>query len=611
VELLTSPLGGVDPVHLRRLRRRVRAEELAEGGGRAADEVLADLLATDDLLRAPSSAVHPDLEPLVHVARVLEAGRRAVLSDPPGSAEDVLWALWSDSGLAQTWTRQALASGALGARADRDLDAVLVLFGAAEAYVERLPGSRPRGFLDHVRSAEVAADTLVVGGRAEEAVEVLTPQASAGRHWDVVAVVGVQEGVWPDLRLRDTLLGSQALVAAVHGRPVGGPEALRAAQAQVRSDELRQFLVAVSRADARLLVTAVASTDDQPSGFVDLVDPAYRELDPVDVPAPLTLRGVVGQLRRTAVRSQREGDRVRRDEAVEMLVQLAREGVDGADPRAWWDSRGVSTDRPLVPQGPVRVSPSRVQDFMDCELRWLLTTRGADSGEAVAAEIGTLVHDVLAAEPDAGETRLLEELDRRWSELGLRPGWVAERRRRAAHAMIARYVTYAEQARQAGRTLVGTEVGVAVEVLPGDRDAEALRPVRLRGSVDRLERDDQGRLVVLDLKTSSTKPPGDEIRRHAQLGAYQVAVAEGAFDRLSPGSTSGGAELVHLGATGPVTQAQPAVGDDDDPGWAREMVLRVGTGMAGHRFAAHDLGQRCRSCAARFSCPLQPEGQGR
>jgi RecB family exonuclease len=129
--------------------------------------------------------------------------------------------------------------------------------------------------------------------------------------------------------------------------------------------------------------------------------------------------------------------------------------------------------------------------------------------------------------------------------------------------------------------------------------------------VDRLERDDQGRLVVLDLKTSSTKPAGDEIRRHAQLGAYQVAVAEGAFDRLSPGSTSGGAELVHLGATGPVTQAQPAVGEDEDPGWARAMVLRAGTGMAGHRFAAHDLGQRCRSCPARFSCPLQPEGQAR
>ncbi|MFK5634658.1 MULTISPECIES: ATP-dependent helicase [unclassified Ornithinimicrobium] len=612
VELLTSPMGGVDPVHLRRLRRRVRAAELADGGTRGADEALAGLLEGEDLVRAPRSAVHDDLMPLADVARVLRAGRQAVLADPPGSAEDVLWALWSETELARTWTRQALAGGALGARADRDLDAVLVLFGAAEAYVERLPGSRPRGFLDHVRGAEVAADTLVVGGRTGDAVEVLTPQAVAGRHWDLVAVVGVQEGVWPDLRLRDTLLGAQVLVSALHGRPVGGAEALRAAQSQVRADELRQFHVAVSRAHQTLLVTAVASTDDQPSGFLDLVDPAYRDLPLVEVPAPLTLRGLVGQLRRTAVRAQRVGEHERRDSAVDALLHLAREGVDGADPQRWWDTREVSSDRPLVAAGPVRVSPSRVQDFVDCELRWLLTTRGADAGDAVAAEIGTLVHDVLAAAPDADEERLVEELDRRWSGLGLRPGWVAEKRHRAARGMIARYVSYVEQSRRAGRTLVGTEVGVAVSVRPDQaEDGGWLRTVELRGSVDRLERDEEGRLVVLDLKTSRTKPSGDDIRRHAQLGAYQVAVTEGAFGQLSPGATSGGAELVHLGATGPVTQAQPPVLDDAEPGWARTMVLRAGAGMAGHTFAAHDLQQRCRSCAARFSCPLQPEGQGR
>src|SRR5690606_6784874 len=110
-----------------------------------------------------------------------------------------------------------------------------------------------RSFLDSVRSAEVAADTLVVGARTGGAVEVLTPQAAAGREWRRVAVVGVQDGVWPDLRLRGTLLGSEALVAALRGLPVDGPEAVRAAQAQVRADELRQFHVAVTRASEALL----------------------------------------------------------------------------------------------------------------------------------------------------------------------------------------------------------------------------------------------------------------------------------------------------------------------------------------------------------------------
>lgn len=610
VTLVTSPLGGVDPVHLRRLRRRLRAGELAEGGCRSADEILVERLSEPGLATTSPAELHPDLAPLVRLARVLDAGRAALTGEPAGSAEDVLWALWDTSGLARSWTRQALAGGALGARADRDLDAVLVLFAAAERYVDRLPGSRPRSFLDHVRSAEVAADTLVVGARTGPAVEVLTPQACAGRQWRRVAVVGVQDGVWPDLRLRDTLLGSEALVAALRGLPVDGPESVRAAQAQVRSDELRQFHVAVSRASEALLVTAVASTEDQPSSFLALVDAEHQARPPVEVSPALTLRGLVGHLRREAVSAQRAGDVERRDAAVDTLLLLAEADVSGAGADSWWDARDLSTGTPVTPEGPVRVSPSRVQTFLECPLQWFLTSRGAESGDAVRAEIGTLVHDVVAADPDGAQAELTAELERRWPELGLRPGWVADRQQREAREMVERYVRYVEESRAAGRQLVGTELELRVTVHP---EGEASgRDVQLAGQVDRLERDPEGDLVVLDLKTSRAKPAAAEIARHAQLGAYQVAVEEGAFEHLVPGARSAGAQLVQLGSgsRGPTTQAQPSLGSDDDPGWARTMLLQTGEGMAGSTFPAR-VGPACRTCSARFSCPMQPEGQGR
>jgi superfamily I DNA/RNA helicase len=47
---------------------------------------------------------------------------------------------------------------------------------------------------------------------------VLTAHAAKGLEWDVVAVAGVQEGVWPDLRLRGSVLGSERLVDVVAGR---------------------------------------------------------------------------------------------------------------------------------------------------------------------------------------------------------------------------------------------------------------------------------------------------------------------------------------------------------------------------------------------------------
>ena len=55
----------------------------------------------------------------------------------------------------------------------------------------------------------------------------------------------------------------------------------RAAQAAVRYDETRGFLVSVSRASERLLVTAVRSDDEQPSPYLDVVDPP-EELDDHD-----------------------------------------------------------------------------------------------------------------------------------------------------------------------------------------------------------------------------------------------------------------------------------------------------------------------------------------
>ncbi len=628
VDLLTGPLGGLDPVGLRRLRRQVRAAELAEGGGRGADELLALRLSDPDLRRQAPHDVPVELQPLRRVAEVLQSGRDVVVPDageeapetspatprrpadpvpgPPGP-DQILWALWSRSGLARTWSRQALAGGPLGARADRDLDAVLVLFAAAEDHVDRLPGARARTFLDTVRGAEVAADTLVVGGQQPEAVEILTPHSAAGRRWRRVAVVGVQEGVWPDLRLRDSLLGSQALVAAVEGRPVTGTEAWRHAQAAVRSDELRQFHVAVTRAREELLVTATASTDDQPSALLDLVDPGFRDRPPVEVPPPLTLRGLAGDLRRGAVRAHRDGDHEARTAAVQLLVRLAREQVPGADPAAWWDLRELSSTAPVQPEGPVRVSPSRLQTFLDCELRWFLTSRGAETGEASGAALGTLVHDVVATRPDAPADELVTELDRRWPDLGLVDGWVSDRTRQAAHRMLERYASYVRDAREAGRELVGAELDLAVALPPGE--GEGAREPRLTGAVDRLERQADGSLVVADLKTGGTAVPRGEVDRHAQLAAYQVAVSHGAFADL--GAVSGGARLVQLGAPGRVEQSQPPLDAADDPRWALTAIQGAATRMAGAEFTARDQDRVCRRCAARFACPLQPEGRAR
>jgi superfamily I DNA/RNA helicase len=160
----------------------------------------------------------------------------------------VLWALWTAAGLAERLERASVEGGPRGAVADRALDAVIGLFDAAARYVDRLPGAGALGFLADVAAQEVPADSLSQRTPEGDAVRVMTAHASKGLQWRVVVVAGVQEGVWPDLRLRGSLLGAADLQTGV------GPHADR--RAALLAEERRLFYVAITRARERLVVTA-------------------------------------------------------------------------------------------------------------------------------------------------------------------------------------------------------------------------------------------------------------------------------------------------------------------------------------------------------------------
>lgn len=599
--LLTSPVGGLDAVGLRRLRRALRAEELAGGGGRASDALLTEALATPGraaTLPAPVRA------PVTRVARVLEAGREA-LARPGATTLDVLWALWSTSGLAEPWRRAALAGGAAGARADRDLDAVLALFTAAEQFVDRLPQASVLAFADHLAAQDLPGDSLAARGGGA-AVTLVTAAGAAGGEWDVVVVAGVQEGTWPDLRLRDSMLGAQALVDAVAGRPVPsagrGPAEVVEARAAVLDDELRAFAVAVSRARRTLVVTAVSDTEQRPSPFVDLVDPGPSDDGPdprlARVPASLDLRGVVARCRADL---ERDGGGPEHP-AARLLARLAAEGVPGASPDEWYGIRPLSTDAPLwADDDVVPLSPSKLELAATCALRWALEAAGgtpADSGEQ---SLGTLVHEIAAALPQGTREELAAALDERWPQLGLGEGWVAQARRRRADAMVELLAAYLRRADGA----VAVEAPFSVDV----------GRVRLRGTVDRLEAttDPEGRplLRVVDLKTGRTAVSKVQAERHPQLGAYQLAVEAGGLtpDEGAGPVGSAGAALVYVG-TGtrtPTTRDQPALRADPEPRWAAELVEDVARTVSDSvlRATRNDL---CRRCPVRRSCPAQPEG---
>ncbi|HZB51936.1 MAG TPA: PD-(D/E)XK nuclease family protein, partial [Mycobacteriales bacterium] len=398
-------------------------------------------------------------------------------------------------------------------------------------------------------------------------------------------------------RRRGTLLGVEDLVDVAAGRE---PDELSPV-APLLDEERRLFYVAVTRARRLLIVTGRSGDDEQPSRFLDEIDPVppgdIRAITPV--PRALSLPALVAELR--AVVSDPKQVDVRRRAAAGQLARLAAAGVPGADPAGWWGLAELSDDRPLGSDGePVRVSPSALDRFVRCELRWLMEAVGARGPEAAAQSVGTALHEVaaLAAEEDlATEDVLAPRLEAALDRLDLGGAWTTRRERDRAHRMLVTFLRW-HRASRSRWVLVDVEVPFAVPV-----GTEAV----VHGRIDRLERDRDGGLVVVDLKTGRSKVVDAELARHAQLGAYQLAVTEGAFEA---GGQPGGAALVQVGlASGTVKeQQQRPLHSDEDPQWARALVRAAATGMAGSVFRATP-GSGCRICPARVACPAQDTGR--
>jgi superfamily I DNA/RNA helicase/RecB family exonuclease len=573
--LLLGPIGRADALQLRRLRRELRAA----GDGRLAPAVLDQ----------PGAAVLPERvrRPVQRVASVLAAGRQ-VRSDG-ASAEDVLWAVWHATGLAYRWEAASLAGGPAGAAADRDLDSVIELFEAAARFADRQPGAPPVRFFEHLAAQQIPGESRAPRPMRSEAVQVLTAHASKGLEWDLVVVAHVQEGVWPDLRRRGTLLGSELLVDITAGRDGAGVSTL----APQVAEERRLFYVAATRARRRLVVTAVGGDDEQPSRFLDEIDPIEEERPYATVPRGVHLPDLVAALR--AVVCDPAAPVLERKAAAAELARLARAGVTGAHPDEWWGLAPLSDDGPVAdPDRPVTVSPSRIESYLRCELRALLAQLGARDDDQVGASLGTLIHDVAAVSAADADLPTLERLlDERWHTLDFGASWLAAHERERARTMLAKLIEWLRASRG---ELSLVDIERDFDVVVGD--------ARLRGRVDRLERDAAGRSVVVDLKTGRSK--ADDPTANAQLGAYQLAVEAGAFGPATPG----GARLVQIGTSHKrvVEQVQPPLAAADDPGWIADRVDQVAQRLRGSAFTA-TVNSYCGACDVRSSCPLMSEGR--
>jgi ATP-dependent exoDNAse (exonuclease V) beta subunit len=606
--LLLSPLAGLDALELRALSRalRVRERTIADTEGRA-PRPSPTLLEQAVLGVLDVESTDPGAQKMRAFVGLLDAARAVV--ERRGSAEEVLWELWSGTSWPTRLHRASASGGAAARLAHRDLDAICALFDAAA----RLEGQRGHTgvdtFLATLAAQDIPGDTLADRGVRGEAVRLLTAHRSKGLEWDLVVVAHVQEESWPDVRRRRSLLGADRLAIG---------ELLPAATVSAMlAEERRLFYVACTRARRRLVVTAVASPDDdgeQASRFLDELGVGIAHL--VGRPSrPLSLAGLVAELRRTV--TDPETAPALSAAAASRLAMLATTRVGNhpvapqADPALWWGTRAPSlSEQPLRESGePLRLSASDLDTIDECAVRWFFEREAGGSTLSNSAQgVGLIVHaladrisrDELPADTD-DQGALLAYVDQVWDQITFRTLWAKGRERDALATALARFVRW--HLRDRGRSLLATEQEFVTRIdLPDGEQVE------LRGTADRLEVDAEGGLVIVDLKTGKYAPTGPKVKEHVQLGLYQYAAEHGAFDGVAGDAPVSGAELVQLRAS-TTDEAKVQVQTPHDVGRTgmEARLVDVALMLRREEFEAH-AGEHCRRCTFTIICPVKCTG---
>ena len=634
--LLLSPLVGFSAIELRRLRRI-----LGESPDHLSTRVLSDTELFDQLEAAPTLAAK---------AKVAQAINEALTKERSEGLEALVWGAWQASGKAQYWRQLALdieADSLLRQRADHDLDVVISLFKRLEVWSERNPSSPGQQFLDELEAQQVASDSVAALGARPQGVSVLTVAACAGRQWEFVAVLGIDDGVWPNLRLRDSLTQTGLLTDIVSQRIAdtvnlasliasSDPQALAQARAQICSDEMRLLVAAMSRANSQLWLGAVNGGEQGPSSFFNYLSrQSAIPVEPIQPGGAYTLRGLVATLRRQLMLDLKHNNGTQAPQIAALLAALAQRGVPGADPRSWLGIAGASqflTELPAQLEGQdrlgtqvathavvalkqlqaqrvnqarqrgARLSPSDVENIETCPLRWYLQRHGGSPASSSAQQIGALIHWLAQQGQEHGLSReqLLDLFYRERSSLQLPGGWYGRQENQRVEKMVENLALYLANSPANMQVEVECPVRAQVEL---EVDGAPLK-IKISGRADRLEHTSQG-IDVIDFKTGASVDSAGA-QTNAQLATYRVALQ-------ARGENVHGGALIMLGKENKKAQVDaltypgsrelaPSDYLETGQGWDTDLISAAARDSLGPSYQAR-TGEHCRHCAYQDFCP--------
>jgi superfamily I DNA/RNA helicase/RecB family exonuclease len=459
---------------------------------------------------------------------------------------------------------------------------------------ERSPAT---SILDYVRQSDAddieATPLLSHSPSGRDQITLTTLHQSKGLEFDVVFIADAVEGVFPDLRQRATLLGTERL----SGQSSDPGDALR----RQLQEEMRLAYTAMTRATIRVVWTATSAGIDEgqlrPSRFVGMVSDAAdaTSIGPPDVTSsrPVTVGEAEAMLR--SVLTDPNAPAHRRLAAVGVLTDPPLDTMRPADQFTLVRERG--SDRGILPET-LRLSPSQADAYSTCPRRYALERRlRIAEFSSPYATFGSMIHEVLEltegralAEHERRSTRAeaATVLDEVFDRYDLGDGaWKAAWRRRADLLLDRLYESWPRPD--------------ATPVMLEHRLEHEVDGISWVGIADRIERGPDG-LRVVDYKTSKSAPTAKEAQSSLQLGFYMLAAnADAAVAELG--------EVTEAEFWYPLsTTTKPIRFDPANLESVRDTLVSVAAGISAEAWPATP-NDRCDGCAVKLVCPEWPEGR--
>lgn len=564
-ELLLGSFAGFDSFSVARLKRQIR-KIMPEA---EPDQLLVEVYLKPELLklaRGTEAKKAKKFFDLIH--------RVSSKVSEEYSAQLLLWDLAQGSGVMANWREQSRGLSELSLQASRNLDALLALFASAARFSEREPTATAKSYVFDQLQRDIPEDSLALLSQSDRVV-LTTPAGLIGKRFEFVALPGLTEGIWPNLKPRSSLLGARLLdqLAAGNSNQLRGE----------LTGELRMLYKAIGSASDGLWVSSVDSEDEQISQFVSLLNGDIPQTE-TRVQPRLTLRSLVGTLRRELLAENSPDAKL-------ALARLALAKVPGAHPDNWYGLNDVSTSEMLTATGEqLVIRPSQLANYLKCPLHWFLESHGGASG-TFSASLGTLIHEVLQQAADSDLVSLKQLTDSRWHTLEFEADWLESLSKRKAYRMLGLLADYLSDFEKSGGEVLAREASFEFQ----------LASVVIRGQLDRIERLSDGSVLVVDLKTSRSAPSEAETMANPQLGLYQLAVLNSAFD--IDASKLSGAKLVVIGGDKLTVRSQPVMDEEAKAGFEK-LLETAQLEMSSNYFIAQ-LSNHCRNDREYGSCQLQ------